>query len=115
ARTTYRSPGSYNSQVGVPLALLGLRAEHELAVIEAGVSKPGEMARLAAMIRPDVGIITNIGMAHAAGFGDLDTTAREKLVLFDEMPGALLYNADDGILAAHAAVAARRGAGAALS
>jgi alanine racemase len=80
--TLHRSPGSYNSQVGVALSLLGLRPEHELAIIEAGISEAGEMHRLEAMIRPDFGIISNIGMAHAAGLGTLENTAREKLQLF---------------------------------
>ncbi len=80
--TVYRSPGSYNSQVGVPLALLGMRAQHEIALIEVGISQVGEMARLAEIVRPTVGVLTNIGLAHAAGLSDLETTAREKLVLF---------------------------------
>ena len=80
--TTHRSPASYNSQVGVPLALLGLHQEHGLAVIEAGISRPDEMDRLEEMIRPTAGILTNIGLAHAAGLETLEKTAREKLKLF---------------------------------
>lgn len=80
--TVYRSPGSYNSQVGVPLALLGTRAQHEIALIEVGISQVGEMARLAEIVRPKVGVLTNIGLAHAAGLSDLETTAREKFILF---------------------------------
>lgn len=94
-QTVYRSPGSYNSQIGVPLSLLGIRPEHEAAVIEAGISRVGEMERLEPMIRPTLGIITNIGLAHAAGLRDLETTAREKLELFahlDDRP--LIYPAD---------------------
>jgi alanine racemase len=94
-RTVYRSPGSYNSQIGVALSLLGIRAEHEVAVIEAGISRVGEMARLEAMIRPTLGVITNIGLAHAAGLGDLETTAREKLRLFEHFDDeALVVPAD---------------------
>jgi alanine racemase len=81
-KTVYRSPASYNSQVGVPLSLLGLNRDHEIAVIEAGISRVGEMETLERMIRPDVGVITNIGLAHAAGLETLETTAREKLKLF---------------------------------
>ncbi len=98
ARTTYRSPGSYNSQIGVALSLLGISSEHDLAVIEAGVSKPGEMERLAPMIAPDLGIITNIGSAHAAGFGTLRTTATEKLKLFAGREIPVVFNADDELL-----------------
>lgn len=98
-RTVYRSPGSYNSQIGVPLSLLGIRPEHEVAVIEAGISRVGEMANLAAMIQPTVGILTNIGAAHAAGLGDLETTAREKLLLFDRVaPRQLILPADSETL-----------------
>jgi alanine racemase len=89
--TVHRSPASYNSQVGVPLSLLGIRAEHDVAIIEAGISRTGEMDRLRQMIRPTHGAITNIGLAHAAGLKTLETTAREKLKLFDDL--------DEGVLA----------------
>ncbi len=94
-QTVYRSPGSYNSQIGVPLSLLGIRPEHEVAVIEAGISRVGEMERLEPMIRPTLGVITNIGLAHAAGLRDLETTAREKLELFRHLGDRpLIYPAD---------------------
>ena len=97
--TLHRSPGSYNSQVGVALSLLGLRPEHELAIIEAGISEVGEMQRLEAMIRPDFGIISNIGMAHAAGLGTLENTANEKLKLFaGEQMQWLVWPAQDHTL-----------------
>lgn len=82
AYTVHRSPGSYNSQVGVALSLLELRCAHEVAVIEAGISRPGEMRRLARMIEPTGGVLTNVGLAHAAGLKSLEVTAREKLELF---------------------------------
>lgn len=100
-RTVYRSPGSYNSQIGVALSLLGIRPEHEVAVIEAGISRVGEMAKLEAMIRPTAGILTNVGAAHAAGLGDLETTAREKLRLFDRVNATqLILPADSETLRA---------------
>lgn len=77
-----RSPQSYNSQIGVPLSLLQMRKEHEVAVFEAGVSKQGEMAALADMIRPTFGIFTNIGSAHDAGFVDRKAKIAEKALLF---------------------------------
>ena len=93
--TVYRSPGSYNSQVGVAISLLGIRPEHEMAIIEAGISRVGEMARLEEMVRPTLGIITNIGLAHAAGLKDLETTSVEKLQLFNRLgEGPLIYPAD---------------------
>ncbi len=82
----YGSPGSYNSQVGVALALLQLDPETDIAVIEAGISQIGEMEYLQRMIRPDFGILTNIGAAHFQGFGSRKKIAVEKLKLFAELP-----------------------------
>ncbi|MFB6373243.1 MAG: alanine racemase, partial [Bradymonadaceae bacterium] len=93
--TTYKSPASFNSQVGVPLSLLGLRHEHEIAVIEAGISRPGEMTRLESMIDPTAGLLTNIGLAHAAGLETLETTAREKLKLFEDFDDEPLIHPAD--------------------
>ncbi len=81
-KTVVRSPGSYNSQVGVPLSLWLLDDSYDLAVIEAGISRPGEMQHLEEMIRPAVGILTNIGEAHQEHFRDLKHKLREKLILF---------------------------------
>ena len=82
----WRSPGSFNSQVGVALALLGLHPRHQWAVIEAGISKLGEMERLEAMIRPDHGLLTNIGDAHTEGLGGAEAKTREKMRLFAHLP-----------------------------
>ena len=98
ANTVYRSPGSYNSQVGVPLALLGMRREHDLAIVEAGISQTGEMMRLERMIRPTCGIVTNIGLAHAAGLGDEETTAEEKRKLFERTEGPVAVPCDEPLL-----------------
>jgi len=81
------SPGSYNSQVGVPLSVLAAPEGTEVGVFEAGVSKIGEMKKLLAILQPDCGVLTNIGLAHLAGFGDRQTTAREKILLFSQSPG----------------------------
>lgn len=78
----YRSPRSYNSQLGVALALLGLEGDERVAVIEAGISLMGEMERLEAMIRPTVGVITNIGEAHGENFASKEAKLDEKLKLF---------------------------------
>ncbi len=77
-----RSPKSYNSQVGVPLSIWQMNEEHELGIFEAGISEQGEMIRLEKMIRPTIGILTNIGEAHSEGFNDPEHKFREKLVLF---------------------------------
>ncbi len=77
-----RSPGSWNSQVGVPLSVWAMAPEHTLAVFEAGISRPGEMERLARVVRPTIGVFTNVGPAHADGFGSDAEKAREKALLF---------------------------------
>ena len=77
-----RSPRSYNSQIGVPLSIWQMDSSHELALFEAGISRPGEMDRLEKMIRPAIGILTNIGDAHNEGFADAAEKLEEKLKLF---------------------------------
>jgi alanine racemase len=77
-----RSPRSYNSQTGVPLSLTRIDQGSEYAVIEAGISRPGEMARLARIIRPETGIFTNIGDAHQENFSSMEEKCREKALLF---------------------------------
>lgn len=78
----WRSPKSYNSQVGVPLSLWGLEARHELGIFEAGISQPGEMSRLESILQPEGGIFTNIGSAHGQNFASLEAKIAEKLKLF---------------------------------
>lgn len=82
-KKVYRTPKSMNSQLGAAISLWGLNEGHELAIIEAGISEPGEMDNLAAMIRPVIGIFTNIGMAHQEGFESLQAKALEKSKLFN--------------------------------
>lgn len=96
-RKTYRSPLSYNTQIGASLGLLGMRPEHQVAVIEAGISLPGEMDRLERMIRPDHGILTVISKAHIGGLNTLENTLQEKRKLFKNLSSDsfLLLNADD--------------------
>lgn len=77
-----KSPMSYNSQVGVPLSIWKIEPRHRIALIEAGISRPGEMDRLLHIIRPDIGIFTYLGSAHDAGFRDRDEKLREKAILF---------------------------------
>lgn len=77
-----RSPKSYNSQIGVPLSVWGMQDKNTLAIFEAGVSEQGEMPRLEKIIRPTIGVLTNIGAAHSEGFNDDDHKLREKLTLF---------------------------------
>lgn len=78
----YRSPRSYNSQVGVPLSLLGIGENIQTAIIEAGISKPGEMSKLQQMIQPEIGIFTHLGDAHGENFVSLQEKLEEKSLLF---------------------------------
>ncbi len=80
--STHRSPGSYNSQLGVALSILGIRPFHRQALIEAGISRPGEMAALASLIHPTGGIFTTLGDAHDVHFTDRQHKLEEKLRLF---------------------------------
>ncbi len=77
-----RNPKSYNSQIGVPLSLWFIQPENNLGIFEAGVSEAGEMAKLEKIIRPDIGVFTNIGEAHSAGFLSNRHKTKEKLNLF---------------------------------
>lgn len=77
-----KSPLSYNSQIGVPLSVWLLEKEHEVGIFEAGISQPGEMERLWSILRPDAGIFTNLGTAHAAAFSSDREKLLEKLKLF---------------------------------
>jgi Alr-MurF fusion protein len=80
------SPGSYNSQVGVPLAVLAMPAGTELAIVEVGVSVPGDMAPLASLVSPDAGVFVNVGLAHIGAFETRENTANEKARLFVGLP-----------------------------
>ncbi|MES2622770.1 MAG: bifunctional UDP-N-acetylmuramoyl-tripeptide:D-alanyl-D-alanine ligase/alanine racemase [Bacteroidota bacterium] len=77
-----RNPKSYNSQTGVPLSLWLIDDENTLGVFEAGISEPGEMQNLEKIIRPHIGVFTNIGEAHSAGFLSTRHKTKEKLNLF---------------------------------
>ena len=77
-----RSPRSFNSQLGVPLSVLGMESGDTLALFEAGISKTGEMEKLQGIIRPNLGIFTHLGRAHDAGFADAAEKVAEKFRLF---------------------------------
>jgi len=93
----YRSEGNYNNLYGLPLALLRMPAGTQVAVLEMGMSVPGELRRLSAIAAPDVSVLTNVGMAHRANFESLDDIAAAKEELFQEMGGrgTGVFNADD--------------------
>jgi len=77
-----RSPRSYNSQIGNPLSVWLMEDRFNLAIFEAGISKPGEMEKLQAILQPDHGIFTHLGKAHLENFGSIDKLVDEKLKLF---------------------------------
>ncbi|TSA31955.1 MAG: bifunctional UDP-N-acetylmuramoyl-tripeptide:D-alanyl-D-alanine ligase/alanine racemase [Porphyromonadaceae bacterium] len=77
-----KSPKSYNSQLGVPLSVLNISGDEQYAIMEAGISIPGEMASLQRILDPDIGLISNIGEAHQENFADLTAKTREKISLF---------------------------------
>jgi Alr-MurF fusion protein len=77
-----KSPQSYNSQIGVPYSVWLMDATHEYGVFEAGISRPGEMAKLESILKPTVGMFTNIGSAHDAGFATRQQKIKEKALLF---------------------------------
>jgi alanine racemase len=88
-----RSPKSYNSQIGVPLSLWQMNGHANLAIVEAGISTRGEMEKLERLIRPDLGVFTNIGDAHSDGFASRRDKIREKLLLFKHAK-TLVYCSD---------------------
>jgi UDP-N-acetylmuramoyl-tripeptide--D-alanyl-D-alanine ligase len=93
------SSGNNNNHIGVPLNLLRLDPAHDYGVFELGTNHPGEIAVLAEMVKPDVGVITNIGLGHVEFFGDEAGVAREKGALLEVLPrngdGLAVLNADD--------------------
>lgn len=92
-----RSPKSYNSQVGVPLSVCLLGEHSEIGIFEAGISQPGEMAALRAIIQPTIGVMTNIGPAHQENFESVEEKCHEKLSLFQDAK-VLVYCADDTVV-----------------
>ena len=92
-----RSPRSYNSQIGVPLIVWLLNEQSQAGLFEAGISQPGEMESLRAIIQPTLGIMTNIGSAHQENFESLEEKCREKLSLFRDAQ-ALVFNGDDALV-----------------
>lgn len=77
-----RSPKSYNSQVGVPLSVMSINEKHNLGIFEAGISTVNEMEKLERIIRPTIGLLTNIGSAHDEGFANIGEKIKQKLKLF---------------------------------
>ncbi|ADY36322.1 Alanine racemase [Phocaeicola salanitronis DSM 18170] len=92
-----RSPRSYNSQIGVPLSVWMMDEHTELGIFEAGISEMGEMETLEPIIRPTIGVLTNIGGAHQENFSSLQDKCMEKLLLFKECD-VIVYNGDNELI-----------------
>lgn len=88
----HHTEANYNNDVGVPRTLLGIRPEHEIAVIEMGASHPGDIEKLVKYVEPTCGLITNVGRAHLQGFGSFEGVKRTKGELYD------FLKAHDGLL-----------------
>ncbi len=93
-----RSPRSYNSQIGVPLSVWEIDNDTTLAIIEAGISMPDEMTSLQPIVKPTIGILTNIGPEHADGFHSLREKCDEKILLMRDCD-CIIYNGDDPVIA----------------
>jgi UDP-N-acetylmuramoyl-tripeptide--D-alanyl-D-alanine ligase len=92
-----KAQGNYNNLIGLPMTVLKINAQHELAILEMGTNTRGEIRRLTEIAEPDIGLITNIGPAHLEGFKSVETVREEKLDLFRNMPkaGVAIINLDD--------------------
>lgn len=97
---TLKNEGNFNNLVGLPLTLLMLKEDHRKAVLEMGMNRPGEIARLTQIADPDIGLITNVGRAHLEGVGDIRGVARAKVELLEEISSNshVLLNGDDDLL-----------------
>jgi UDP-N-acetylmuramoyl-tripeptide--D-alanyl-D-alanine ligase len=98
----HATKGNLNNHIGVPLTLLAMPADTEIAVVEMGANGPNDIAELCEIAHPDFGLITNIGKAHLEGFGDFNGVLRAKGQLYDyirKTGGQLFINMDDAVLA----------------
>ena len=95
-----KSPKSYNSQIGVPLSLFTINSDHQVAILEAGISQPGEMKNLEEMIRPTIGIFSNLGTAHDGNFSGKDQKLKEKAILFSSCR-YIIYRKDQQAVAGY--------------
>ncbi len=98
---TYATQGNLNNHIGVPLTILSITPDYQMAVVEMGASHPGEIARLCEIARPTHGLITNIGTAHIEGFGTRENLIHTKTALYrylEKHNGTIFLNIDDSLL-----------------
>jgi len=96
-----KTAGNFNNEIGLPLTILGLNPLHEAAVVEMGMSSIGEIAKLSNIARPDISVITNIGISHIEKLGSQENILKAKMEILEGMDagkGVLILNADDRIL-----------------
>ncbi len=93
----WKTQGNFNNEVGLPLTILQIKEEHQIAVLEMGISQFGEMRRLSEMAKPDICVITNIGECHLEALGDRDGVLKAKLEILDfwNREGLICVNGDD--------------------
>lgn len=93
----HKTAGNFNNEIGLPLTIFGIRAEHEVAILEMGISDFDEMHRLSSIANPDVCVITNVGLCHLENLGDRDGVLRAKTECFEHMRagGLAVLNGDD--------------------
>ena len=96
-RHVTRSPKSFNSQIGVPLSVWLIDQQTDVALIEGGISQPGEMQALADIIQPTIGVLTSLGAPHQENFRSMEEKCMEKLQLFHDAK-VIIYNADDDLV-----------------
>jgi UDP-N-acetylmuramoyl-tripeptide--D-alanyl-D-alanine ligase len=96
-KSVIKNRGNFNNLIGLPLTLLEMNDGHEAAVVEMGTNRPGEITRLTQIASPDVGVITNVGLAHLEGLKTLEGVSEEKGALFSVMndDGTAVVNLDD--------------------
>ncbi|MEG0720988.1 MAG: UDP-N-acetylmuramoyl-tripeptide--D-alanyl-D-alanine ligase [Lachnospiraceae bacterium] len=95
-----KTEGNYNNEIGLPLTIFNIREEHEIAILELGISEFGEMHRLAQMARPDICVITNIGCCHLENLKSQEGILKAKSEIFDYLAedGQIVLNGDDDLL-----------------
>ena len=102
---TLKNPGNHNNLIGLPVTLLKLKKTHQRAVLELGMNRKGEIARLTEIANPHVGAILNVGMAHLEGLGNIDGVAKAKTEMIENSSSGakMVLNGDDALLMKHAA------------
>lgn len=99
--SVHKTAGNFNNEIGLPLTIFGIRQEHQVAILEMGISDFNEMHRLAEVANPDIGVITNIGLCHLENLGTRDGILQAKTEMFEHMKegGVAILNGDDDKLA----------------